>query len=77
MILHFLVEEKFIKNNDFPNILNSSITLIGKNNYIKENIIIGAACYVASGSSEDYFIEKTRLNDGDSIFKSASPAENV
>jgi glucose-1-phosphate adenylyltransferase len=60
-------EEKHIKNSNFPNILNSSITLIGKNNYIKENIFIGAACYVASGSAEQYFTEKTRLNDGDSI----------
>ena len=48
-------EEKFIKNNDFPNILNSSITLIGKNNYIKENIFIGAACYVAPESSRTIF----------------------
>ena len=62
-------EEKHIKNNDFPNILNSSITLVGKNNYVKENIFIGAACYVASGSAEQYFAEKTRLNDGDSIFQ--------
>jgi len=68
-------DEKYIKNNDFPNTLNSSITLIGKNNYIKENIFIGAACYVASGSAENYFTEKTRLNDGDSILNIARPAE--
>ena len=62
-------EEKHMKNNDFPNLLNSSITLIGKNNYIKENIFIGAACYVASESAAQYFNEKSRLNDGDSILK--------
>lgn len=60
-------DEKLIKNNNFPNTLNSSITLIGKNNYIKENVFIGAACYVASEAAENYFNEKTRLNDGDSI----------
>jgi len=70
-------EEKFMKNNNFPNILNSSITLVGKNNYIKENVSIGAACYVASGSSENYFTEKTRLNDGDSILKAGAPVENI
>jgi len=68
--------EKHIKNNDFPNNLNSSITLIGKNNHIKENVFIGAACYVASESSDQYFIEKTRLNDGDSILKTESPSES-
>jgi len=62
-------DEKHIKNNNFPNTLNSSITLVGKNNYIKENTFIGAACYVASGSAGEYFTEKTRLNDGDSILK--------
>lgn len=60
-------EEKYIKNTRFPNLLNSSITLIGKNNYIKEGVFVGAACYIASASSDSYFIEKTRLNDGDSI----------
>ncbi len=65
-------EEKYIRNSRFPNILNSSITLIGKNNYIKENVFIGAACFVASGSSEEYFNEKTRLNDGESILNAAN-----
>jgi len=60
-------EEKYIKNNDFPNLLNSSITLIGKNNYIKDGVNIGSACYVASNSSEEYFNMKSRLNDGESI----------
>ena len=60
-------EEKYIKNNDFPNLLNSSITLIGKNNYIKEGVNIGSACYIASNSSEEYFDIKSKLNDGESI----------
>jgi glucose-1-phosphate adenylyltransferase len=60
-------EEKYIKNNDFPNLLNSSITLIGKNNYIKEGVSIGSACYIASNSSEEYFNIKSKLNDGESI----------
>lgn len=60
-------EEKFMKNNDFPAVLNSSISLIGKNNYIKDNAIIGAACYVSSGTAEKYFTDKARLNDGESV----------
>ncbi len=68
-------EDKHRKNNNFPNILSSSITLIGKNNYIKENIFIGSACYVPSESADQFFIEKTRLNDGDSIIK-ITPSEN-
>jgi ADP-glucose pyrophosphorylase len=60
-------EEKYMKNNDFPEVLNSSITLIGKNNYVKENGIIGAACYITSGKAEQYFTERARLNDGDSV----------
>jgi len=60
-------DEKYIKNNDFPNLLNSSITLIGKNNYIKEGVSVGSACYIASSSSEEYFSIKSRLNDGESI----------
>ncbi len=68
-------DEKHRKNNDFPDTLNSSITLIGKNNYIKENAFIGSACYVSSGSAEEYFTEKTRLNDGESIIRSLPRAE--
>jgi len=60
-------EEKFMKNNDFPAMLSSSITLIGKNNYVKENGIIGAACFVASGKAEQYFADKSRLSDGESV----------
>lgn len=66
-------DEKFIKNTDFPDILNSSITLIGKNNYIRENVIIGAGCYVAPGTAESYFSEKGRLYDGDSVLAPDTP----
>jgi len=65
-------EEKYIKNANFPNILNSSITLIGKNNYVRENVFIGAACFVPSGSAEKYFTEKSRLNDGESAPKAVT-----
>ena len=69
-------EEKYMKNDDFPNLLNSSITLIGKNNYLKEGISVGAACYIASGSSssEEYFSIKSKLNDGESILNDREPA---
>ncbi len=63
-------DEKLIKNSDFPELLNSSITLIGKNNYIRENVIIGAGCYVATETAESFFAEKGRLYDGDSALKS-------
>ncbi|MCL1833413.1 MAG: hypothetical protein FWG49_02820 [Leptospirales bacterium] len=60
-------EEKYMKNNDFPNLLNSSITLIGKNNYLKEGVNVGSACYIASNSSGEYFNIKSKLNNGESI----------
>lgn len=66
-------EEKYIKNNDFPNTLHSSITLIGKNNHIKEGTFIGAACYVASESADSFFTDKIRLNDGESVLKTEEP----
>ena len=62
--------EKYIKNNDFPNLLNSSITLIGKNNYIKDDFNIGSACYISSNSSEEDFESIVRLHDGESIMQS-------
>ncbi len=60
-------DEKFVKNSDFPRLLNSSLTLIGKENVIKENAVIGAGCYVASGRAADFFMDKNRLPDGKSL----------
>lgn len=68
-------EEKFMKNKDFPGTLNSSITLIGRNNYIPENVFIGSACYIAEGAAEEYFTAKNRLDDGDSVIKTELPEQ--
>ena len=59
--------EKYIKNSEFPHLLNSGITLIGKDNYIKDGITVGSACYIASNSSEEYFSIRSKLDDGESI----------
>jgi ADP-glucose pyrophosphorylase len=64
--------EKYMKNSDFPHLLNSGITLIGKNNYIKDGITVGSACYIASSSSEEYFSIRSKLDDGESIIGNES-----
>ena len=61
--------EKYIKNSEFPHLLNSGITLIGKNNYIKDGISIGSACYIASKLSEEYFSIRSKLDDGESVLE--------
>ena len=58
--------EKLIKNKNFPEILNSSLTLIGRDIHLNEGLSIGGACYVTSDGAEKYFTEKTRLPDGES-----------
>ncbi len=60
-------DEKFMKNDDFPGILNESITLIGRNNYIPDGAFIGSACYMADGTAESFFSVKNRLEDGKSV----------
>jgi len=58
--------EKLIKNKKFPEILNSSLTLIGRNTHLTKGVSIGSACYVTSTGAEKFFNEKNRLNDGES-----------
>ncbi len=58
-----------LKNNDFPQSVFSSVTLLGKNCRIPERSNIGGACYVASGLGADYFTEKRYLYDGLSVVK--------
>ncbi|HRU65032.1 MAG TPA: hypothetical protein P5566_04345 [Spirochaetota bacterium] len=60
-------EEKFIKNRDFPNILNNSITLIGRENFLPEGVFVGSACFIAHGKAQEYFLTKNRLEDGESV----------
>jgi len=62
-------EEKYIKNDNFPGILNSSITLIGRNNFIPNGVFIGSACFIAEGSAESFFSQKNRLEDGESVLE--------
>lgn len=59
-------EEKLIKNKNFPDLLNSSLTLIGRDIQLKDSISIGSACHVTSNGADKYFVEKTRLSDGES-----------
>lgn len=59
-------DEKLIKNIDFPDLLNSSLSLLGRDIHLNENISIGSACYVTSNGADKYFKEKTRLRDGES-----------
>lgn len=58
-------EEKHIKNRVFPEILYSSLTLIGRNIQLESSLSVGGACYVTSGGAEKYFTEKNRLPDGE------------
>jgi hypothetical protein len=58
-----------LKNNDFPQSIFSSVTLLGKNCRIPERSNIGGACYVASGLGAEYFTEKRYLYDGLSVVK--------
>ncbi len=58
-----------IKSSDFPRSLFSSITVIGKNCRVPDNVRIGGGCYIASGLGEVYFREKKYLHDGLSIVK--------
>jgi ADP-glucose pyrophosphorylase len=58
-------EEKLIKNKNFPEILNSSLTLIGRDIHLRESLSIGGACYITSDGADKYFSEKTRLPDGE------------
>lgn len=60
-------EEPFIKNSAHPRRLHSSITLIGKDCRLPDQIRIGGGCYVASGATAEKFGMKKVLNDGDSI----------
>ncbi len=61
-------DEKLMANSAFPKLLHSGLTLVGKDNHLKDGTFVGASCYVASASSDRYFTgEKTRLYDGDSI----------
>ncbi|HOP65098.1 MAG TPA: hypothetical protein PK358_01105 [Spirochaetota bacterium] len=60
-------EEKFMKNSNFPSKLYSSITLIGRDNYIPANVFIGSACYLAESTAENYFKTSSRLEDGESV----------
>ncbi len=59
-------DEKLIKNIDFPDLLNSSLTLLGGDIHLGDNVSIGSACYVTSKGASEYFKEKTRLKDGES-----------
>ena len=61
-------EERLMTNGRFPKLLHSGLTLVGRNNHIRDGMFVGASCYVASSSSDRYFVgEKIRLYDGDSI----------
>ncbi len=61
-------EERLMTNGRFPRLLYSGLTLVGRNNHIRDGMFVGASCYVASASSDRYFVgEKIRLYDGDSI----------
>jgi NDP-sugar pyrophosphorylase family protein len=62
-------DEEFIKNNDFPQSIFSSITLIGKDCRINEGARIGGGCFVASGLGEDFFLNNKYLYDGMSLLK--------
>lgn len=59
-------DEKLIKNINFPDLLNSSLTLLGRNIHLNDNVSIGSACYVTSNGADKYFTEKTRLQHGES-----------
>ncbi|OHD72045.1 MAG: hypothetical protein A2W19_03640 [Spirochaetes bacterium RBG_16_49_21] len=61
--------EEHIKNNDFPQSLFFSITLIGKNCRIFEGARIGGGCYVASGQGSQFLGAKKFLYDGTSLLK--------
>ncbi len=60
-------DEEHIKNSDFPKLLESSLTLIGKGNHIPDNSKIGSGCYVTDKKGEGYFSEKNILRDGESV----------
>jgi ADP-glucose pyrophosphorylase len=60
-------EEEQMKNNDFPKALYNSISLVGRNSIIPENIRIGGACYVASATGVSEFEKNRYLDDGLSI----------
>ncbi len=68
-------EEKLMKNSDFPASLAGSITLIGRNNYIPGSTFIGSACYIADGAAENYFTQKNRLDDHESILAPVEPEQ--
>jgi|GEM_PF-234611 len=60
-------EDEHIRNADFPKLLNSSITLIGKKNFIPRDTRIGAACYVSNEKSDAFTYENKILKDGESL----------
>jgi len=61
-------DEWLMKNERFPKLLHSGLTLVGKNNYIIDGAFVGTSCYVASGCAARYFNEtRIRLYDGDSL----------
>ncbi len=62
--------EEQLKNNDYPRALYNSITLIGKNTLVPDSVKIGAACYVASATSETAFEKVRTLHDGLSLVSS-------
>jgi ADP-glucose pyrophosphorylase len=64
-------DEEMLKNNDYPKALYNSISLVGKNALIPDNVKIGAACYVASATSSTVFEKNKTLHDGLSIASSA------
>ncbi len=60
-------EEQHIKNSDYPKLLEESLTLIGRNNYIPAQARIGAGCYIAGGATGTAQ-EKIIVRDGESLF---------
>lgn len=60
-------DELNIKNKKYPKSIFSSITLIGKNCKIPDDIKIGGGCYISSNSDKETFQEKKVFHDGLSI----------
>ena len=59
--------DEFIRNEDFPKSLFSSITLLGKNCRVADHARIGGGCYVASGMGNEFQGSKKYLYDGTSL----------
>ncbi len=66
--------DEFIKNEDFPKSLFSSITLLGKDCRVADNARIGGGCYVASGMGNEFLGTKKYLYDGTSLLRTAADA---